>query len=80
MDSGSSKLWVGLGVGTILGGVVYHCTCSAKLREMMCHAFHKMRHGAERWADKVAEDTCHVAEKVEEVKDKVHSFADNMKK
>jgi hypothetical protein len=38
-----------------------------------------MQHGAEKWADKVVEDSCHVAEKVEEVKNKVHSYADNAK-
>lgn len=79
MESGNSKLWVGLGIGTILGVAIYHCSSSAKLKEMMCHVFHKMQHGAEKWADKVVEDSCHVAEKVEEVKNKVYSYADNAK-
>ena len=80
MKSGISKLWMGLGIGAVLGAVVYHCSSSAKLREMMCHVYHKMKHGAEIWADKVADDTCHAAQKMEEMKNKVHSYADDVKK
>ena len=52
METNHSKFWMGLGLGSIIGAVVY----------------------------KVADGTFNLAEKADEVKNKVHAFADNAKK
>lgn len=98
MKTNDSKFWVGLGVGSIIGAVVYHFCCSHKgkqLKEKMYHAF--QRAGGEAgelmddakdkaWdvstkvADRVADGAFNVAEKADDVKNRVHSYADNAKK
>ncbi|BFK03251.1 YtxH domain-containing protein [Parabacteroides goldsteinii] len=89
---------MGLGLGSIIGAVVYHFSCSSRgkqLKEKVRHVFHKASDNAEelvdeakdkalqtgtKVADKVADGTFNLAEKADEVKNKVHAFADNAKK
>lgn len=98
MKTNDSKFWLGLGIGSIIGAVVYHFSCSHKgkqLKEKMCHAFN--RAGGEagelmddakdkaldvsaKVADRVADGAFNVAEKADDVKNRVHSYADNAKK
>lgn len=98
METNHSKFWMGLGLGSIIGVVVYHFSCSSRgkqLKEKVRHAFHKAGDNAEelvdeakdkalqtgtKVADKVADGTFNLAEKADEVKNKVHAFADNAKK
>ena len=98
METNRSKFWMGLGLGSIIGAVVYHFSCSSRgkqLKEKVRHAFHKAGDNAEelvdeakdkalqtgtKVADKVADGTFNLAEKADEVKNKVHAFADNAKK
>ena len=80
METSCSKFWLGLGLGSIIGVVAYRFSCSSKgkmLKEKACHALHRMGGKAE---DKVAHETFNIAEKADDVKNKVHNFADNAKK
>ena len=101
-NNSNSKFWIGLGLGSIIGAVVYRLSCSSKMKqvkEKVYHTFHIM-HGeaedmmdeakekaldkgtkvADRVADKVTDGAFHVADKADEVKNKVHAFADNARK
>ncbi len=74
----------------------FSCSSKGKmLKEKACHALHRMGGKAEdmidsakdkvvdagtKVADKVAHETFSIAEKADDVKNKVHNFADNAKK
>lgn len=50
MGTSCSKFWMGLGLGSIIGALVYRFSCSPKgklMKEKVCHAFHKAGHHAE---------------------------------
>ncbi len=97
MVSNSTKFWLGLGVGSIIGVVACHCCCSERgkrLKEkMMCALNHAaeeskcMMHSTkekamdlgEKAADKMADTAYNVAEKADEMKNKIHGFNDSMK-
>ncbi|MCD8184142.1 MAG: YtxH domain-containing protein [Bacteroides sp.] len=98
MESKCSHFWIGLGVGSILGAIVYRCCKTSKaqqLKNKVAHALHvatdqvedfadtardKVLETGTKVADKVADKTFDVAEKADEMKNKVHNFADNVKK
>lgn len=98
MESKCSNFWIGLGVGSILGAIVYRCCRTSKaqqLKDKVAHALHAAKEQVEDFADsakekaletgtkvadKVADKTFDVAEKADEMKSKVHSFADQAKK
>lgn len=98
MESKCSHFWMGLGVGSILGAIVYRCCQTSKaqqLKNKVTHALHlaedqvedladsakdKAWEAGTKVADKVADKTFDVAEKAEEMKNKVHNLADNAKK
>lgn len=97
MESCNSKFWLGLGLGSIIGAVVYHFSCTAKakqLKDKVSNAFKKVSGESEDYledakdkalnagtaaADKVADKTFDVAEKADDFRDKVHTFAVNKK-
>ena len=102
MESKCSHFWMGLGLGSILGALVYRCCQTSKAKQLkakMSHALHvatdqteemvdsaknkAMGAGAmvaDKVADKVSEKSYDVAEKADEMKNKVHNFTDNAKK
>lgn len=98
MESKCSHFWIGLGVGSILGTIVYRCCQTSKahqLKDKVTHALHVAKEQVEDFADsakdkaletgtkvadKVADKTFDVAEKADEIKNKVHSLVDNAKK
>ena len=54
METNHSKFWMGLGLGSIIGAVVYHFSCSSRgkqLKEKVRHAFHKAGDNAEELVD-----------------------------
>ena len=67
MERGKSNLIIGLGVGSVVGALVY--TVNDKVLDA----------GVEV-ADKVADGTFHIAEKADDVRNKVHTFSDKAKK
>lgn len=97
MESSNSKFWLGLGIGSVIGAVVYHFSCTAKakqLKEKVSSTFKKISGDSEDYledakdkalnagtnaADKVADKTFDVAEKADDFRDKVHTFAVNKK-
>lgn len=98
MESKCSHFWLGLGLGSVLGAIIYRCCQTSKarqLKEKVTNAFHQATGHAEEFVDsaknkameagtmvanKVADKTFDVAEKADEMKDKVHNFTDNTKK
>ncbi|MEL5893288.1 YtxH domain-containing protein [Bacteroides sp. GD17] len=97
MKCKESHFLIGLGIGSVVGALVYHFSRTPRaerLRREMCHAIHKagseakdMFHTAEeealhagtKVADKVADEVHEAAEKADNLKNKVHSFADAKK-
>ncbi|WP_418699266.1 YtxH domain-containing protein [Bacteroides sp.] len=93
----NSNFLIGLGIGSVVGALVYHFSHTpraARLRSEMCHAMHKAGseareafHAAEeealhagvKAADKMADEAHEAAEKADNLKDKVHTFADAKK-
>ena len=93
MERGKSNFILGLGVGSVIGAIVYHFWCSPKgkkMKEKVNHAFQKVTgeginmidtvNAGVEVADKVADGTFHIAEKADDVRNKVHTFSDKAKK
>lgn len=98
MESKCSHFWIGLGLGSIFGAVIYRCSRTSKakqLKDKVAHAFHKagdqaedvadeaknkVMNAGEKVADKVADKASDVAGKADDMRDKMHNFADNAKK
>ena len=98
MERGKSNFLIGLGVGSVVGALVYHFWCSPKgkkMKEKVNHAFQKVTgdsvnlidtvndkvlDAGTKVADKVADGTFYVAEKADDVRDKVHAMVDKAKK
>ena len=98
MERGKSNLIIGLGVGSVVGALVYHFWCSPKgkkMKEKVNHAFQKVTgeginmidtvndkvlDAGVEVADKGADGTFHIAEKADDVRNKVHIFSDKAKK
>lgn len=79
MQSSTCKFWVGLGLGSVLGAVVYRCSRTSKAKELkqkMCCAAQSAVDKASEMGQKVADE---VADKAEEAKDKFHAYADAKK-
>lgn len=79
MQSSMCKFLMGLGVGSVLGAVLYRCSKTEKAKEWkrkMCCAAHSAAEKAGEWmADAKEKATEAVAQKAEEVKDKYQSYA-----
>lgn len=98
MECGKSNFLIGLGVGSVIGALIYRFCASPKgkmMKEKVNNAFHKVTGDAvdmidtakdqalntgTKMADKVADGAFGVAEKTDDVRNKVHTFADNAKK
>lgn len=98
MESGKSNFLIGLGVGSVIGALVYRFCSSTKgkmMKEKVNNMFHKVTGDAvdmvddtkdkalvagTKLADKVADGTFEVATKTDDVRNKVHTLADNVKK
>ena len=87
MERGKSNFLIGLGVGSVIGALC--------VKEKVNHAFQKVTgdsvnlidtvndkvlDAGTKVADKVADGTFYVAEKADDVRDKVHAMVDKAKK
>lgn len=93
MGSSKSKFWLGMGIGSIVGSLVYRfCQTSKakKMKEDVCNALHEINgrfDSAKEKAldagtvvvDKVADTTYNIAEKADDLKGKVHSWSSETK-
>ena len=90
MENRTSDLWLGLGIGSVIGALVYRFSRTSKakkLKKKVCDAFHKISGQAEKVldtgaavADKVADKTFDLAEKADDLKGKMHTIAADAKK
>lgn len=67
METNHSKFWMGLGLGSIIGAVVYHFSCSSRgkqLKEKVRHAFHKAGDNAEELVDEAKDKALQTGTKV----------------
>lgn len=98
MECGKSNFVIGLGVGSIIGALVYRFCMSPKgkmMKEKVNGMFHKVTGDAvdmidtakdkaldsgTKVADKVADGAFEVAEKTDDVRNKMHTYASNAKK
>lgn len=92
MESRNSHFWLGLGIGSVIGAMIYRFSCTPKakqLKQNVCHALHKAGGETEdmletakdkamnmgtKVADKVAEGSYKVADKADDMKDKMHNL------
>lgn len=97
MESKCSNFGIGLGLGSVLGAIIYRYSCTSKAKRLKCKVLHalygagdeaedlvdaakdKAVNAGEKVVDKVADTATNAAEKADEVKNKVHNFADNAK-
>ena len=81
MENRTSDLWLGLGIGSVIGALVYRFSRTSKakkLKKKVCDAFHKI--SGQAVADKVADKTFDLAEKADDLKGKMHTIAADAKK
>ena len=58
MENRNSSLWIGLGVGSVIGALAYRFSRTSKakkLKEKVCDAFHKITGQAEDMLDEAGE-------------------------
>ena len=83
MENRNSSLWIGLGIGTVIGTLAYRFSRTSKakkLKEKVCNVFHKITGQTEDLLDEAKEkvaDTGKVV--VDKVADKVQDGADAVK-
>ncbi len=82
----NSNLWVGLGVGAVLGALAYRFSRTSKgkqLKEKVCDAYHKITGQAEdmldKAKDKMADAGKTVADKVADKTSELAGKADDLK-
>lgn len=78
MENRNSSLWIGLGVGSVIGALVYRFSRTSKakkLKEKVCDAFHKITGQAEDMLDEAGEK---VADTGKAVVDKVADKASEL--
>lgn len=95
MENRTSDLWLGLGIGSVIGALVYRFSRTSKakkLKKKVRDAFHKISGQVEEMldtakekvfaavADKVADKTFDLAEKADDLKGKMHTIAADAKK
>lgn len=64
MQSSTAKFWLGLGLGSVLGMIVYRCSRTDKAKELkrkMCCAAQSAADKAGEWMANVKDKTCDVA-------------------
>ena len=86
MKCKESHFLIGLGIGSVVGALVYHFSRTPRaerLRREMCHAIHKAGSEAKDMFHTAEEDALHAGTKVaDKVADEVHEAAekaDNLK-
>ncbi|WP_293664945.1 YtxH domain-containing protein [uncultured Parabacteroides sp.] len=86
METNNSKFWIGLGLGSIIGAVVYrfsYSSLSRQVKEKVYHSLHRLHGGAEvmmdEAKDKVLDAGTKAADKVADGTFKVAEKADEMK-
>lgn len=79
MENRNSSLWIGLGVGSVIGALAYRFSRTSKakkLKEKVCDAFHKITGQAEEMLDEAKEKVADTGKAVvDKVADKASEFA-----
>ena len=79
MENRNSSLWIGLGVGSVIGALAYRFSRTSKakkLKEKVCDAFHKITGQAEDMLDEAGEKVADTRKAVlDKVADKASEFA-----
>ena len=79
MENRNSSLWIGLGVGSVIGALAYRFSRTSKakkLKEKVCDAFHKITGQAEDMLDEAGEKVADTGKAVVgKVADKASEFA-----
>lgn len=86
MENRNSNLWIGLGIGSVIGALAYRFSRTSKakkLKKKVCNAFHKITDQAEEMQDeikeKVADTGKEVADKAADKTSELAGKADNLK-
>lgn len=79
MESRNSNLWIGLGIGSVIGALAYRFSRTSKakqLKEKVCDAFHKITGQAEEMLDEAKEKVADTGKAVvDKAADKASEFA-----
>ncbi len=79
MENRNSSLWIGLGVGSVIGALAYRFSRTSKakkLKEKVCNVFHKITGQAEDMLDEAGEKVADTGKAVvDKVADKASEFA-----
>ena len=77
MENRNSSLWIGLGVGSVIGALAYRFSRTSKakkLKEKVCDTFHKITGQAEDMLDEAKEKAVDAGKTVaDKMADKGHS-------
>ncbi len=80
MESKCSHFWMGLGLGSVLGAIIYRCCQTSKakqLRDKVTHAFHKATDHAEEFVDSAKDKAMETGTKIaDKVADKTHDVTE----
>ena len=76
MENRTSDLWLGLGIGSVIGALVYRFSRTSKAKKLK----KKVLDTGAAVADKVADKTFDLAEKADDLKGKMHTIAADAKK
>lgn len=80
MESRNSNLWLGLGIGSVVGALAYRFSRTSKAKRMkrkVCHALHKMGEQAESMFETAKEKALDTGTAVaDKMADKTSEFAE----
>ena len=80
MENRNSNLWIGLGIGSVIGAFAYRFSRTSKarkLKEKICDTFHKITGQAEDMFDEAKEKAMDAGKNVaDKVADKAFGFAE----
>lgn len=80
MESRNSNLWIGLGVGAVIGALAYRFSRTSKakqLKEKVCDAFHKVTGQAKEMLEEAGEKVADTGKAVvDKAADKASGFAE----
>lgn len=84
MEKRNSNLWIGLGIGSVIGALAYRFSRTSKakrMKEKVCDAFQKITGQAKEMLDEAKEKAVETGKEVaDDFKGKMHSMASDMKK
>ncbi|WP_455497052.1 YtxH domain-containing protein [Coprobacter sp.] len=84
MGTKNSNLWIGLGIGSVIGALIYRFSCSPKgkkLKNKINHALYQIEDQAEELFDNVKEKAWDKGSKIKEkIKDGAQELAENKEK